>query len=42
MSLAARVAVTYSPGMGHYYRFKRGDWVIITSGSCQGYTGTMD
>jgi len=28
--------------MGHYYRFKRGDRVIITTGSYQGSTGTVD
>ena len=28
--------------MGHYYRFKRGDRVIITSGSYQGCRGTVD
>ena len=30
------------PNMGHYYRFKRGDRVIITTGSYQGCTGTVD
>ena len=30
------------PSMGHYYRFKRGDRVIITTGSYQGSTGTVD
>jgi len=30
------------PCMGHYYRFKRGDRVIITTGSYQGSTGTVD
>ena len=28
--------------MGHYYRFKRGDRVIIATGSYQGCTGTVD
>ena len=28
--------------MGHYYRFKRGDRVIVTSGSYQGCTGAVD
>ena len=30
------------PGMGHYYRFKRGDRVIITTGRYQGCTGFVD
>ena len=30
------------PCMGHYYRFKRGDRVIIATGSYQGCTGTVD
>ena len=30
------------PSMGHYYRFKRGDRVIITTGSYQGCTGIVD
>lgn len=28
--------------MGHYYHFKRGDPVIITSGSYRGYQGVAD
>ena len=28
--------------MGHYYRFKRGDRVVITTGSYQGCIGTVD
>ena len=28
--------------MGHYYSFKRGDSVTITSGSYQGCTATVD
>ena len=28
--------------MGHYYRFKRGDRVTITTGSYQGRTGFVD
>ena len=28
--------------MGHYYRFKRGDLVIIVSGRYEGYLGAID
>ena len=31
-SLPTRVTTRYRPSMGHYYRFKRGDPVIIVSG----------
>ena len=30
------------PGMGHYYRFIRGDRVISTTGRYQGCTGFVD
>tara|TARA_B100000315_G_scaffold259883_1_gene317843 strand:- start:5288 stop:5491 length:204 start_codon:yes stop_codon:yes gene_type:complete len=28
--------------MGHYYRFKRGDSVVIITGNCEGRQGVVD
>jgi hypothetical protein len=28
--------------MGHYYRFKRGNPVVIVSGRCKGHQGAVD
>jgi len=36
------VTTRYRPFMGHYYRFKRGDPVVIVSGSYEGYLGVVD
>ena len=32
----------YCPCIGHYYRFKRGDRVIIVSGRYKGHQGVVD
>ena len=41
-SLPTRVTTRYRPFMGHYYRFKRGDPVIILSGRYRGHQGVID
>ncbi len=30
------------PGMGHWYKFKRGDHVVIVTGRCEGRQGVID
>ena len=30
------------PGMGHWYKFKRGDHVVIVTGNCKGRQGVID
>jgi ribosomal protein L24 len=32
----------YRSGMGHWYKFKRGDPVVIVTGSCEGRQGVVD
>ncbi len=41
-SLPTREATRYRPCMGHYYRFKRGDPVVIVSGCYKGHQGAVD
>ena len=41
-SLPTRVTARYRPLMGHYYRFKRGDPVVIISGRYEGHQGAVD
>ncbi len=36
------MTVRYCPFMGHYYRFKRGDPVVILSGRYEGRLGAVD
>ena len=40
--LAGCVTISYCLRMGHYYRFKRGDAVTITSGRYKGAKGIVD
>jgi len=40
--LLNRVAVRYRTCMGHYYKFRRGDPVVILSGRYEGHRGVVD
>ena len=40
--LSRRVTRRYCRYVGHYYRFKRGDPVVIVSGRYKGHQGAVD
>ena len=40
--MLARVAGRYRPYMGHYYKFRRGDRVVIISGRYKRCEGVVD